>query len=460
MLNNSCLTPKGYRIPKSEISKKDWRTHKSNLTVKPFVLPDYDFNIVSFPVYRHNANYFYVPKFYALEHFPVSRNNSEERIGNDITIEFKGKLRPIQEDIINKVYKHITEKDSAILSLVTGIGKTVLALYLSSKLSKKTLVLVHKEFLMNQWIERINQFLPDARVGIIRQNKVEVDDKDIVIGMLQSISQRDYPKEIFDNFGFCIYDESHHICTQSFSKALYKVNTKKCLGLSATPERKDGLTKVLNWFLGDIITHDTRSEKFDITIKCVKAEYHRKPEPKLNMRGKVNLPDLITKITLDPTRNEQIIKEIKTMVTDGHKVLVLSERRQHCINLQEFLLEDSIECGLYIGGMKEDDLALSNTKQVILATYNMAAEGYDCADLTGLVMATGRSDIQQSVGRIMRKRNKKKPYIVDFSDSIDGLRNQAQKRKRFYRKNKYCIIDDKTLVIDSREPSKGYPFLD
>ena len=89
-------------------------------------------------------------------------------------------------------------------------------------MKKKTLVVVHKEFLMNQWIERISQFLPDARIGIIQANKVKVDNCDIVIGMLQSISQRNYPENTFDSFGLNILDEIHNfsqvIVTAELSK--------------------------------------------------------------------------------------------------------------------------------------------------------------------------------------------------------------------------------------------------
>ena len=103
---------------------------------------------------------------------------------------------------------------------------------------------------MEQWIERIEQFLPDARIGIIQQNKVKVQGKDIVIAMIQSISMKNYPMEIFDQFGLSIFDECHHISSQVFSRCLPKVGNKYMLGLSATPKRKDGLSKVFHWYLG------------------------------------------------------------------------------------------------------------------------------------------------------------------------------------------------------------------
>ena len=89
---------------------------------------------------------------------------------------------------------------------------------------------------MDQWKERIEFFLPDARVGKIQGDVVKIEDKDIVIGMLQSISMKDYPDDVFNSFGFVIYDECHHLGAEVFSRSLIKVGCKYILGLSATPK--------------------------------------------------------------------------------------------------------------------------------------------------------------------------------------------------------------------------------
>ena len=170
-------------------------------------------------------------------------------------------LRDYQENIVSIYMEHVGKKltsnsdangNGAILEVPCGRGKTVLSLKIIANIQKKTLILVHKEFLMEQWIERIQQFLPDARIGIIQQNKVKADNKDIVIAMIQSISMKSYPPKIFDNFGFTIVDECHHISSQVFSRCLPKIGNKYLLGLSATPKRKDGLSKVFHWYLGPV----------------------------------------------------------------------------------------------------------------------------------------------------------------------------------------------------------------
>ena len=172
---------------------------------------------------------------------------------------FNGELRDHQIIAVEKYIKSALSVGGGLLELHTGAGKTVIALNIISRLNKKTLIIVHKEFLLRQWVERIEQFLPDARVGTIKQNIIETEDKDIVIGMLQSLSMKDYPIEMFNEYGLTIVDECHHISSEVFSRALFKIVTKYTLGLSATIKRKDGLTKVIKWFLGDIVY--TKKEK-------------------------------------------------------------------------------------------------------------------------------------------------------------------------------------------------------
>lgn len=106
---------------------------------------------------------------------------------------------------------------------------------------------------MNQWIERIHQFLPDATIGKIQGQVIDVENKDIVLCMIQSLVSKEYPSHLFESFGFTIIDEVHHISSQTFSNSLFKVVTKYMLGLSATMERKDGTTKIFKMFLGDVV---------------------------------------------------------------------------------------------------------------------------------------------------------------------------------------------------------------
>ena len=468
------MTHRGFRINIADIPKTKLDKYISDLTVKPVSFSDYNTETEEFPVYRLGKafradatdgenHYIYLPKYYAIQKacprqpYGVSTQRVDtERLGLETDLQFSGTLRDYQVGPCHEILNIIETVDSGVLCLQCGWGKTLASLWVISRIRKKTLIVVHKEFLMNQWIERIREFLPGARIGIIQQNKVDIEDKDIVLAMLQSLTVRkeSYPKETFDSFGFTVFDECHHICSQTFSKALFQVATKKSLGLSATPHRKDGLTRVLNWFLGDIVTHERVTQNISTpSVKFVASRYSKDKPPKVehNYLGKVNLPNLITQIANDPERNKQITDEIAILYAQNRKILVLSERRRQCEILLEMLcLKGITSVGLYLGGMKQEHLADTNTKSVILATYNMAAEGYDCATLDTLLMASGRSDIEQSVGRIMRKSNTNPPMIVDFTDNLEGLRGQTQRRKTYYRSKKFCGAGT-TLRVDAIE---------
>lgn len=446
------LNYKGYGIEKDSISKKELDELKKELTVKPNVIPDYDFGTESFPVFRQNSTRIYLPKFYGMNKYgePSQR---DKRHGRDISLQFKTTLRPYQQIFCERILDELKYRDGCVGCSGTGSGKTVCALYILTRLQKKTLIVVHKEFLMQQWIERIKQFIPGARVGIIRQKKVDVQNKDIVIAMLQSVAMREYPKEIFDDIGNVIADEIHHICSRTFSKALFKIGTHKVLGLSATPHRKDGLTKVLKWFAGDILNSGYKGGQIDTpSVEILEAKYIVPISLKYNFKGKINHADLINQISLDETRNKLIVEQINKYVKKGRKILILSDRRKQCTIIESFLYANkniSYTVGLYLGSMKEHQLNDANKCDVILATYSMAAEGYDNPNLDTLIMATGKSDIEQAVGRVLRKKNKNPPLIIDIADP-SYCANQIRTRKHFYKKKGWKIIDN--VISKKKQP--------
>ena len=207
----------------------------------------------SFKVYRENEAKFYLPPFYAVDRFGPPTTNHLLTRGAPIDLLFYGSLRPPQQEVAETTVAHLNTYGGGLLQLRCGFGKTIIALYLFARLKVKTLVLVHKEFLMNQWKERIAQFLPDARVGTLQAKTVDVEDRDIVIGMLQSVSTGKYPKDVYEPFGMCCFDECHHLGAAVFSKSMDIGRTRYMLGLSATPDRKDGLRKVFDWQLGRVI---------------------------------------------------------------------------------------------------------------------------------------------------------------------------------------------------------------
>ena len=434
---------KGYTIYKKNISVQEQQMLRKELNVKPFVPKSSLSKPQPFPVYRESKNKIYVPIFYGME---VYGEPDEIRIddGKKINVSFKGELRPKQKPVVKKFMKHIKKKNSGLLALHTGFGKTCLALNIISKIKLKTIIIVHKEFLLRQWIERIEQFLPDAKVGKIQAKTIDTEGKDIVICMLQSLSMKEYPKDMFREYGFSIYDEVHHLGAEVFSKAFYKVVTKYSLGLSATINRKDGLTKVIKWFLGDVVCKLERKGEDNVLVKVINYETTDEEFNKvaLNFRGQVNYTGMIKKICEFNSRSEFILRVLDDLLKDNpnQQVMILAHQKKLLQYLHDAIRHRTIATvGYYVGGMKEKDLKISEGKKVIIATYAMAEEGLDIKSLTTLIMATPKVDVRQSIGRILRQKHKQ-AVVVDIVDSHSLFQRHFTKRKTFYRKSKLKVV--------------------
>lgn len=466
------LGQKGYSIYKDNISIDEQRWMRDELTVRPFV-PKSPVPAPSFPIYLESQKKLYVPRFFGVNTYGEP---DEERIskGVPINIEFKGELRDYQNKIVNIYTKCVEKGGGGLLEIPCGRGKTVIALNIISKLKVKTLVIVHKSFLLNQWIERIQQFLPGARVGKIQGQILDIENKDIVIGMLQSLSMKEYPHDMFSSFGLTIVDECHHISSEVFSRSLQRIVTRYMLGLSATMQRKDGLTKVFKMFIGEIIYKEKRSNDDTVLVKGIEYitnddEFN---ETKMDYRGNPAYSSMITKLCTYNRRSEFIIKVIKKELEEkeDQQIMILAQNKNILVYLFKAIESRHIaSVGYYVGGMKEEELKKSETKKIIIATYAMAAEALDIKTLTTLILATPRTDITQAVGRILRVKHER-PLVVDIIDSHDVFKRQWKKRCTYYKKNKYqimttnCfeynadswkILNDKTKIESSSNLKKG-----
>lgn len=456
---NSYLGQKGYTLLKKELTTDEERTIRTELTIKPYVPGSPANNTTkSFPVYRESPNKFYLPRYFGEEHFGRARENKIPQ-GSDISLEFNGELREHQYAPVNSYLDYVRENNGggSLLDLPCAFGKTSLSLYILSKLKKKTLVLVHKEFLFNQWIERIKQFLPNARIGKIQGPVIDIEDKDIVLGMIQSISMKEYPSNIFETFGLTIIDEVHHISSEVFSNTLFKLVTKYMLGLSATMNRKDGTTKVFKMFLGEVVFKDKRKQDHAVIVRGI--EYKTTDEDfneiVYDYRGNPQFSTMITKLCNYNRRSEFILLVLSDMLKEDQnkQIMILAHNK----SLLKYLY-DGIESrnmasvGYYVGGMKEAALKESETKKVIIATYSMAAEGLDIKSLTTLIMATPKTDIEQSVGRILREKHSQ-PIVVDIIDGHELFQKQWIKRKAFYKKQGYKIVYANNLSYSGNNTS-------
>ena len=331
---NTYLGNKGYTILKKECSLEEQERIKKELMVKPYVPGSpANSNPVTFPVYRESGNKIYVPHYYGIEKFGPPK---EYKINEGIIIDlkFNGQLRDYQSPVVEKFITYVEESGvprGGLLELPCAWGKTSASLYILSRLKKKTIVIVHKEFLMNQWIERIGQFLPGARIGKIQGQTIDIENKDIVLCMLQSLVLKDYGLEVFDSFGLTIIDEVHHISSQTFSNALFKVVTKYMLGLSATMKRKDGTTRVFKMFLGDIVHKVERKDEHNVEVRGIlyKTKDEEFNETVFDYKGQPQISTMISKLCSYNPRTEFIIKVLNDFIKiDGLDPVVIEENKK------------------------------------------------------------------------------------------------------------------------------------
>ena len=451
----SVLSRRGYTIKKEKYSPRIIQKIRKDLMVKPNTLKQFSNSVQSFQVYLESIHKLYIPKYYGLKELGCPDSFKIDR-GDEIDIKFNGDLRDEQKPIVDKFLEAAHDTGGGLISLKCGGGKTVLGIYLACTLKQKTLVVVHKEFLLNQWKERIQQFAPDAEIGIIKQNKINITNKDIVLAMLQSISIKDYPEDTFKSFGFTIIDECHHIGAEVFSRALPKISTKYMLGLSATPKRKDGLSKVFEWYLGDMVYINKEKETDIVNVELIEYFSNNRLYSKEEMmyNGNRCTSRMITNICMYEPRTNMIIEKITDLIDDNRKILILSDRRDH-LTLMKDKIDNLNICttGFYVGGCKQDELKESETKDVILGTYSMASEGMDIPILNTIILASPKTDVEQSVGRILRQKKQdraKNPLIIDIVDKFSTFINQSKKRLTFYKKKKYDIV---TIDMKEKQPA-------
>ena len=423
------LSRQGATIQITDLTETEKKLVNRELFVAPVTLKD-DFP-KKFKVFKRNETHAVVPKYWALEN--LKRLSATHEYGSILpmnsVVRFTGSLRKElkQVEATDALLKQLRDIGGGILSLDTGFGKTVCSIYTACQLKVKTMILVHKKFLEEQFEETIKRFVPDAKISKIRGDSCDTSG-DFIIASIQTLLVRKYTD--FDTIGCLIVDEAHHIAAESFSQAMFGISFKYVIGLSATPTRKDGLTRVLHWFLGPTAFEVRRTHQKNVLVKIVPFTHieYKKPPP-VNKRGDICYTSLMSKICDIRDRTLFIAEETKKIAETGRYVLVLSHRRNHAIDIKDILVSIGIDAATYLGGDKVEPDA-----QVICATYHLASEGYDNPRLSGLVLSTPSSDVIQACGRILRGGSGNDPVIVDIVDQYSLFLGQIAKRKTFYRK--------------------------
>ena len=433
------LTLNGYQLPKDsrELALKKALTVRPFSFVNPMAQPKY-------PVYHETKSHLYLPKHFGSERYgkvPTTRDVAQTAAWY---WEFTGSLRPAQLPVVNSFL--LPEPHDGIISLHTGGGKTVCALYIASRLRVPALVVVHNTFLRDQWIDRVKAFLPNARIGRVQADVADVADKDVVIVMLQTLSMKELNDNLFASIGLVIVDECHHIASEVFVQALPKVTSKYMLGLSATPDRKDKLMYAIHWFLGPLLYKSETGDSVDTQVNVEVYEY-KNDDPEFNeivmsSQGMVSVPIMVNKLTGCEDRTKWLCGILEDVTEGGRQILVLSDRVQHCQDILAGLSPELRETACILGTAVKAEVRAEycKTKSILIATYTMCREGFDVPTLNTLLMATPRPDIDQIVGRILRVEKKGRvvhPLIVDIVDP--QFKRQFGVRNGLYKKRQYRV---------------------
>ena len=462
------LTAKGYAIKKTYLTDIQTQGLRSELTVAPKVLDKFQKDIQNFPIYAESKTRFYVPRHWGIKKF----GKPEADIVSDglelpDTIVFSDKFPP--HDFQKEIIESFIEKNAnGLICVPCGYGKTFMALNIAVKLKRRFLIVVDKEFLMNQWKSEIENFIFGARVGILQANKVQIDAEkyDITICMIQTICRRELPEGFFDQYGFTIFDECHHLGAAYFCQALKKIQTKYMLGLSATPDREDGLSCVFEHHLGDPVYKNTKRAPDKEAV--VKAVWFHSEDPAykdvpVNWRGEPVTAKLLNQVAEFEPRNKKIIELIDEYAKDPARfILILSDRISQLEWIEKALNEWSTKFvhGYYIGGMKQSKLDDNADKcQILLATYQMASEAFSVKKLNTVILATPRKNVEQSTGRIFRQRideRKVAPHIVDIIDSHECHKRRWFVRQKFYKECEYTFqhIDKPKRVVQKTDANE------
>jgi superfamily II DNA or RNA helicase len=462
------LTAKGYAVKKTYLTDIQVQGLRSELTMAPKVLDKFQKDIQNFPIYAESKTRFYVPRHWGIKKFGQPEADIvSEGLELPETITFSTKFPP--HDFQKEIIETFIEKGAnGLICVPCGYGKTFMALNIAVLLKRRFLIVVDKEFLMNQWKSEIENFIQGARVGILQSNKVQIDaDKfDITICMIQTICRRELPDGFFDQYGFTIFDECHHLGAAYFCQALKKIQTKYMLGLSATPDREDGLSLVFEYHLGDPVYKVTkRAPDKEAIVKAVwfDSEDPAYKEVPVNWRGEPITAKLLNQVAEFQPRNNKIMELIDEYAKDSNRfILILSDRISQLEWFENALNEWPTKYlhGYYIGGMKQSKLDDNADKcQILLATYQMASEAFSVKKLNTVILATPRKNVEQSTGRIFRQRideRKVAPHIVDIIDSHDCHKRRWFVRQKFYKECEYTFqhIDKPKRVVQKTEANE------
>ncbi|WP_035256098.1 DEAD/DEAH box helicase [Desulfatirhabdium butyrativorans] len=358
----------------------------------------------------------------------------------EVAFTFTGRLRGYQETAVAAILR----RDFGTLQAPTGSGKTTMALAVVAARRQPALIVVHTRELMNQWRDRAVSFLgmEPGEVGQIGGGKFQLRPK-LNIALVQSLYGR--AGEVAPHIGFVIVDECHHCPSRTFTEAISAFDCKYQLGLSATPFRRDKLTKLIGWHVGPVVHRIDQQELVDNGSLCKAVVIPLQTDFETQIDCSECYSTALSELVQDKARNRLIVDTIigEAQQTAGI-VLALTDRKLHCEEIRRLLSFQGIEAEVLTGDMGNGKRAevvgrmQAGEVKVVIGTGSLLGEGFDCPSIETLAIVTpikfnGR--LTQFVGRALRPSpGKMAARIIDFQDvRVPVLRAGALSRLKSYR---------------------------
>ncbi len=362
----------------------------------------------TFACHRESTNHLYLPRHYGEALFgpPTHRKYGKvERIQATCNVT----PRAHQADALRVFLDHCSpdEGGGGCMELYCAWGKSKWTMLAIAALGVKTLIVLPTTVLVTQWREGLAASMPGVRVGLLQGKTADVDDRDVVLATLMSAAEGEYPKGTFDGFGFLVIDETHHVSSRHMLNVLFRVAPMYTLGLSATMDRADGTTPVFQRFLGPVLVRAKRSS--DSRVRIVRVAFsHDDPafgETEMSKTGTVAMSAMVAKLCAFTPRCTFVADLAVYMVTvlGQRQVMVLSQHKA-LLTLLRALVDARLPgvTRYFHGDASAKEKQEAHHARIILGTYAQASEGLDIPTIDGLILATPRVNIEQSLGRALR----------------------------------------------------------
>lgn len=461
------ITREGLVVKRSELEqvfgKDGVRRLLNKFTIRyPSIVGTY---IIKKTIYISDDKNIFLPRFAAsnlLKSGVLGDINVDIHSGEYIDINYTGTPTHNQKAVSDHIMNNYFNEESVhkglggvTVFMQAGSGKTYLAMYLLSKIKRKTLIVVPNTYLLTQWVDCLREYT-SANIGVY-YGKKKVDG-DIVVAIINSLVQETLliekqpveTHEFFQRFGMVVLDESHMYSSDSFRKIYNIAQCPYMLAMSATPNEKEhGLDKISHYNVGPLL--DARSTLgyiqddfiFSCEVEIVKyngpSEY---TQTILNEKTKMAcVASMMDNLIADNYRNTLIINKINEMIEKGMNIFVFTDRRSHAELLADMLVSDNV---VMYGGSDEKSIQLAKgISRVVITTYSYSSTGISIDRMTACILATPRkSHATQIIGRIFRRNDKYNKYnrmIVDIVDNRSILKSQLSKRMIAYKERDAII---------------------